>query len=323
MAFPEQPAARTALDNALAPYVDELNFYAYTQAELDQIRIYRNAVELAAYNFARAAGGDPVASAPRPVATPCVYPGIFPAITGPTDISGCKLYLTADVGVSSGPPAAFNVSAWADQSGNGNNTVSDNVDSGGLFRKAGGGTTARVYQTSGVGGCLKSASATRLFAPGSARTVFVVAQVGTVNDGCIFLDMQPGRSTPATTVAFGLWNATNLGVVYPATDGVSVSQFTNVLPATFENVKQIYAYRWPGYGYPVQFSAGGGALVNLSGSPIISEAGDNGFLVGRFYGTARHGSLVSSLHAIVAYDSFLPDYDCARVMAFLRDKWAL
>ncbi len=322
MAFPDQPAARAALDAALFPYNFGLAFRTYTQASLDGIRESRNAVELAAYNLARAAGAPLNISAPRPVATPVSYPDILPTLTDPTTIAGMKLYLTAKLGVTHGPPAVAAMTAWADQSGSGNDVTSDSADTGHILRFAGGGTTARVFQ-SGAGGCMKSASATRLFTPGSPRTVFVVAQVTNCNDGCIFLDMQPGQSVAAATVAFGLWNATNLGVVYPATDGVSVSEYTPTPAASFEGVKQIYAYRWPGYGYNVQFSAAGSAFSALSGSPIVAEAGDDGFLIGRFFGTAQHGQYSGALHAILGYDSFLSDSECNRVFQFLRDDWAL
>lgn len=310
----EHEAARDAWKAAVAART-------YTQASLDAIRVARNAAELAAWRWAcclnsvRGRNGI-VGPKPTPVATPGRYPGIAGALTNPTDIPGCVLWLTSDAGVS---VDAFNgVDTWADQSGNGHDVTADLGKY--LLIPNGFGTLPALYNDVSQG-TLKTS--TRILAPGHARTVFVVAKAHFIDDGAIFVDFQPGRTVPAKSLAFGIYNKGNASALYPASDLNTIDE--QIFPAPpFADVSQIYAYRWQGSGHAVSFAVGGAAPAALpGGSALTSETGEDGFLIGHGYGAAHHGPYRGSIGCVIVYDSQLSTNDYDRVCAYLTGKFSL
>lgn len=313
---PDLPAAKAALDAAKAAYEAALASRTYTQTSLDAIRVLRNQLELADYNYGLAFG-SPGLIYPTPVTVPGRYPGIAPPLVSPTDISGCVLYLTSDAGVST--DGANNVLSWADQSGSGHDVVWDlgkyeyipNVFGGmpGLFND--------VQQ-----GTLKTT--TRILAPGHARTVFVVAKAHFVDANAIFVDFQPARSAGGKSLAFGInWKGFPRPIAHPASDLSTIDELYVAAGSSFADRAQVYAYRWAGSGNVVNFGLAGAALAPLSGSVLTSETGDDGMLIGHGYGATHQGPMRGSIACILVYDSQLSTDNYNRVCAWLNNKFSL
>jgi len=312
----EHEAARAAYEAGLASMT-------YTQDSLDAVRVLRNAAELAAWNWAcchyslTGRNPPPGGSKPTPLPVPGRYPGIAGALTAPTDISGCVLWLTSDAGVT--VDAFNNVGAWADQSGSGHDVT---YDLGKYQLLPNGFGSLPCLYNDVTQGTLKSS--TRILAVGSARTVFVVAKPHFIDDGAIFIDFQPARSTAAKSLAFGIYNKASAGTLHPASDLSAIDEaVSGVTPTDVADVAQIFAYRWQGSGHAVEFAKGGAALAALTGSALTSSTGDDGLTIGHGYGAAHHGPYRGTLGSIIVYDSKLSTNDYDRVCAWLAAKFGV
>ncbi len=170
-----------------------------------------------------------------------------------------------------------------------------------------------------TGGVLQSVAGANLFDTNSPRTVFVVALVDSADQGCVFLDMRPSDGS-ATTFAVGLWNYSNAGIIYPYTDGITVSQATAAGPGTFPGAVKVFKYRFTGSG-KIQFGVDGAAMAPLTGSDWSSETAGTGYLIGAFIGTTFQRAFKGTLYAILAYDTALSDDDMTTVLTYLAAKY--
>lgn len=240
----------------------------------------------------------------------------------PGDIAGLFLDLNPAEGVTVN--GSNEVQRWNDQGTSGSDVILDSTTNHGapfvLTPAAIGGLPGLVSDPT-LGSSLVAETANPVFAPGHARTVFVVARVLQADDGCVFLSFQPSGGL-SRTFALGLWNFGNIGVLYPYSDGITVSQSTPLGPGAYEGETKVYAYRFDGSG-KIEFSVNGGAFADLTGSDYTGEDGIDGFFIGRFIGTTFQGCFKGTLGRILGYNSALSDDDAQRVGAFLLDAFGV
>jgi len=310
--------AQTALTAARAAHDTALAAMTYDQDSIDNVRSLRYQLELASFNYAVAFGvRDPGLVPPLPPQIPGTYPGVFGPLTDPAQIAGCVLHLASDAGVT--VDGSNNVSAWADQSGSGHDVTWD-LGKYLLVPNGFGSLPGLVNDVSQ--GTLKTT--TQILTAGHARTVFVVAKPHFIDDGCIFVDFQPARTSAAKSLAFGIYNKAGAGTLHPASDLNTIDEtLVGAAPSDFGDVSQIFAYRWQGSGHAVEFAKGGAVMAALSGTALTSETGDNGLTIGHGYGAAHHGPMRGSIASVIVYDSKLSDRDYGRVCTYLTGKFGL
>jgi len=153
----------------------------------------------------------------------------------PTDIDGLTLWLASDTGVT--VDGSSNVTAWADQSGKG-------YDAGPAVNSPPGNFVLTPSSFGSKPGLVSAdgaelACGTNILPLGSARTVFVVANVASADSGCILLSTCPSAHANTAVFSCGLWNFSNSGTIYPYTDGIAVSESTGASPSSFEGAAKV------------------------------------------------------------------------------------
>lgn len=241
----------------------------------------------------------------------------------PSDISGLVLDLNPEIGVTVN--GSNEVQAWADQGTGANDLVLDSTTAHGepftLVPAAIGGLPGLVSDPT-LGSSLVSATGKAVFVPDSSRTIFVVATPLQVDNGCIFLGFQPAGGVKRNFTV-GLWNFGNIGVVYPYTDGLTISQATPLGPGVFENETKVFAFRFTAGSTHIEWSVNGAPFVALTGLDYIGEDGFDGYFVGRFIGASFQGCFKGTLGRMLGYDSALSDDDAIRVISYLLDGYGI
>ena len=201
-------------------------------------------------------GSGITCSAPAPVS------GQVLAFTGqsPGGLTGLKLWLESNVGVTL---SGSNVTAWADQSGNGNNaTAAANFPV--FSASAGPGSTPQIAFAYGQ----SLASSTNVLTSGHDRTVWVVGtQRGNTVGGAILFT----KSTP-----YAAMYVTESSPSYVYSDGIAVSDTISVIPSTASHL-----FEWDYHiGSPIAFYVDGVAQTVSGGNIANADNGTAGYIVG-------------------------------------------
>ncbi|MDD5705335.1 MAG: hypothetical protein PHR35_05380 [Kiritimatiellae bacterium] len=222
---------------------------------------------------------------------------------GLPSIGGLQLWLKADAGVTTN--AAGQVSAWADQSGNGNDVAAPSTQpvwSGTGFNGHPGISFAN-------GGYLENTTA-NLVDAGSPRTVIVAGQGG--GSGLFLFSIR--RSAPTYTLAFYLSAPPHN---YTWTDNNGANNWINGATVPQANTPFYAAFVSPGAGQHLQVYLNGVYWPIIGGSTITAEGGAAGFIVSDASGNHWDGTIAE----VLVYDSALSDADRESVEAYLRGKY--
>jgi hypothetical protein len=256
-----------------------------------------------------AAGPPPVTSTGAlSVATPTVAgSGSVVAPFDPSSLSGLTLWLRASVGVTGNP-----VTAWADQSGNGNSLIV--AGPGGMTPGTGINGHATVDSPSGTSsGRLQLASApSALFSP-TGITMFAAckytgASASTATSPCILQD-QGDQDVSLDVGTDGGTNFRGGGCTFSA----FLNHFVKNADATLLTDPHYFYFRYDGAHVDTQTDAG--TAVSATAIGAVNLAASNKVLFAYLF--------QGSIGEIITYNRALTDPEIAQVRGWLSAQWGI
>lgn len=237
---------------------------------------------------------------------PTLGMGGFSSQFVPTQIAGCKLWLRADLGVTGSSP----VTAWADQSGAGNNVV-QGAGSVSLNASSIGGQKGMTF--GGSASFTGSANAVT-----GARTLYVVAQASSTGVlGCV----HDFRSSSLEHGYF--YGDLGGGVLLIYGDGVNDLKAVGVSPDTNAH---ILTFSEDGTNTGIVFKIGSSSYTvqKLSGAAQAqtAETGAAGFSIGRRDAYGIQG-FVGDICEVIVYDTVLSAPNQTSVLTYLQARYGL
>jgi hypothetical protein len=249
-------------------------------------------------------------------------PGTWAALDSipfPVPSSGLKLWLRADLGVTSSSGA---VSSWADLSGNGNDL--GQVVSGSrptLVSNVINGQPGISFPGSPASpGVFLSNGSTNLVASGAARTIVVVARSG--SSGTILsAPFAFRRSTPLFGVGWTPYSGSN----YVYSDGVTGTSNQTVPSAPATSTDYVLEFTFDGTtGHNVTFTENGSSLtVSNGGTGCTSDTGSTGFTVGAREDNAGASTFNGKICEILVYDHVVSGAELAAVRQYLETRYLI
>jgi hypothetical protein len=242
------------------------------------------------------------------------YVPVPPTVTNiPLTVAGCKLWLRGDLGITLN---GGNVSAWADQSGQGNNAVQASAPNQPAFAASAIGGMPGVT----FGPNLSLGGTSNLVAASSARTVFVVEKANAGSEGGSLLVFR----TATNRYALQIFNAAVLGTIYTWTDCVAVNSQNSLVPADIDGTSNIIEATFDGnVGVSLQQMKLNGTVKAASGSAVTTDSGTAGFTVGMRLDNPTHECFFGSIAEVIVYDTVLSTANATTVRTYLKTRYGI
>lgn len=237
------------------------------------------------------------------------YAAGYPAQVALPPLSGLKLWLKADAGVTQ---SGGTVSAWADQSGNGNDVTAL--------------TTGPAYTASAINGhpgltfTDNSQILTRSNSPLSSgtgpRTAIVVAKTTDANGGTFFCIGKNGPwwgpcmigldgATPAIFLTSGAFNT-----------------FASAPLSAYKTIPIVVEIASPASGSPITYTVNG-ASIGVTGANAGADSADF-FSIGNYYDSGPGAiRFLGVICEILLYDHLLSPTEEAQVSDYMKSKYGV
>jgi hypothetical protein len=226
--------------------------------------------------------------------------------------STLKLWLRGDLGITQ---SAGNVTAWADQSGNGNSVVNS-----GTIPFVASSINGQPGITCAVNAGMQSTTSSPLPA-GSPRTIFFVAKASSAVGGGLFCNRLSSHTQEVWLMGA---SGSQPGLTY-ASDGVVVAAYYKIPTPTISNIPSILEVSVTGAAgaTPVVYLNGASQVPTQSGPSTSVETGTLGFGIGMFpYQPTIFGFVGDICEAIIC-DTQLPAPDDASVKNYLSSRYRI
>jgi hypothetical protein len=232
-----------------------------------------------------------------------------PSSSGPSR-TGLKLWLKGDAGMTQ---AGGTVSAWADQSGNGNDVVAVSVQPIFDSPAANGLPCVRFNNSS-----MALASSVDLVAIGAARHVIAVTRPvsgGGYDGGGPIINM---RSEPSFTLMLALES----GFTYVVTNGIDAASIP-VDRGVLWNALTVLELS--STGYPGTYTAALNGTTNLisNSATEVDTGSTGGFVVGNRADNGRGQYFSGDICELLVYDHVLSGADVTAARTYLQAKYAI
>src|SRR5580692_7077998 len=231
----------------------------------------------------------------------------------PASLGNLVLWLDSNSGVTQ---SGGTVSAWADQSGQGNGVSQSTAGSQPTYHASGAGSGGTMpYLTFGTGGVntFLDSTTTNLAPSGADVTVVVAGNLPSTSTGGALLTLR--RSDPVATFLY--LSAGSEDYVY--SDGVSVASVIGAspLPSTGSRLILDYAYH-----------LGSSPTFDIDGTPFTASGeaatydGTTGFTAGSREDTGGQG-WQGDIYAVLVYHGVLSPADLAAARNYLAAEWGV
>lgn len=241
--------------------------------------------------------------------------GIIIAIGGggaSVPLAGLKAWYDAGVGVTL---SGSNVTAWADQSGNGNNLTPGVADP--TF------VSSAINGQPGINFNISQAILSRATSPltsGSDRTVVVVAKPTTNTSGTFTNGGSLVQFYGDAGAAWVGYLADISGTVYGYSDNATAD--TLVSGPTILNVPIAFEFETQ-VGSQPGFTINGTSYASSGGTNVVTDSGTTGFSIGNNSTATTTQYFAGSICEVFVYDHILSTPDLSALRGYIQGKYAI